>query len=272
MSFTWLQKIILRRLLNKESPERYTTSASEEEQMNYDYMYVLGSTKEHKDSMLLSWDETNDNFTYMWWPEDAHAQSGTEASCSSADVIWSTLNVRHRYRTWDIKYSTASEAFVHDLFHLPLIRWRYQKFRNIFLRPVKPDHRMGLLNTIVEMHDKQEPITTHELLAHIHGSAIRLSGEYYPLQKNLQFLLDSLKDTGDLLYKDEDDPIHFFGHGTIAPTPKSLATIALFNEDVRRHKDMVRMSRRQLLLGWGMFALAAVTLFVELGKTFELWK
>lgn len=266
------QKIMLRRLLKKESPDSYTTSAPEEEQIDYDFIYVHGSTNEHKDALLLSWDEPNDLVNYMWWPEDAHGVRGTEATCPSSDLIWDTLNVRQRYRTWDIRYSTIREAYLHDVCHLPLIKWRLQKIRNIFLRPVNADHIIRILKTIIEMHDKQESITTHELLARIHGSAIRLSGEYYRLQKNLEFLLDSLKDSGDLVYKNEGDPMHFFGHGEIAPTPKSLSTIATYNEDSRRHKDMVKMSGRQLWVGWAMFTLAAVTLIIELGKQFKLWE
>jgi hypothetical protein len=272
MSLTWVQKAMLRRLLKKESPDSYTTSSPEEEQMGYDFVYVHGSTNEHKDALILSWDEQDDSVNYMWWPEDARGVRGTESKCTSSDILWESLNVRQRYRTWDIRYSTLQEAYLHDIFRLPLVKWRVQKIRNVFLRPVSADHRMGLLKTIVKMYDKQEPITTHELLAKIHGSAIRLSGEYYRLQKNLEFLLDSLKESGDLIYKDENDPIHFFGHGAIAPTPKSLLTIATHNEDSQRHKDMVKMSKRQLWVGWAMFALAAATLTVELGKLFELWK
>lgn len=262
---------MLRRLLNKASPSRYKTSAPEVEQMAYDYVYVHGATKEHEDALILSWDEDTDLVSYMWWPKDARGVRGEEAKTKSADLVWSSLNVRQRFRTWDIRYGSIKEAFLHDIFRLPLIKWRIQKIRNVFLRPVGADHRMSLLKTIILMHENQEPITAHELLAKIHGSAIRLSGEYYRLQKNLEFLLNSLKDSGDLMYKDEDDPIHFFGHGEIAPTPKSLVTIAAHNEENLRHVDMVKMSRRQLWVGWAMFSLAAATLAVEVGKVLELW-
>ncbi|MEW8374740.1 MAG: hypothetical protein AB2722_12615 [Candidatus Thiodiazotropha sp.] len=272
MDLNWIQKIMLLRLLKKESPDSYKTSSPEEEQMDYDFIYVHGSTKEHKDALILSWDESKDLVNYMWWPEDAHGVRGTDATCASSDLIWEALNVRQRYRTWDIRYSTIRVAYLHDVLHLPLIKWRLQKIRNLFLRPVDADYRIKLLKTIVKMHDNQEPITTHELLAKIHGSAIRLSSEYYRLQKNLEFLLDSLKDSGDIVHKDEEDPIHFFGYGTIAPAPKSLSTIATYNEDHRRHKDMIKMSGKQLWVGWAMFALAAVTLIVELGKQFNIWK
>lgn len=271
MRLNWAQRIMLRRLLEKESPDSYTTSTPENEQLSYDFAYVYGSTTEHQKAFISSWDEDKDLITYMWWPEDAPSGRGSEATCSSSELVWDTLNVRQRYKTWDIRYSTIQKAFIHNALHLPLIRWWLQKARNIFLRPVNADHRMRLLKTIVELHDKQEPITTHELLAIIHGPAIRLSGEYYRLYKNLQFLLDSLKDSGDLVYTNQGNPIQPPRNGAISPTPKSLLTIATHNEDSRRHKDMVRMSRRQLWVGWAMFALAAVTLIVELGKLFKIW-
>ena len=182
------------------------------------------------------------------------------------------MNVKQRYRAWNIRYATIKEAYLHDVLRLPLIKWRIQKIRIVFLRPVGADQRMGLLKTILRMHDNQEPITAHELFAKIHGSAIRLSSEYYRLQKNLEFLLDSLKQSGDLIYKDEDDPMRFFGYGLIAPTPKSLSTITAHIEDGQRHKDMVRVSSRQLWIGWAMFALAAATLIVEVGKIPKLWE
>lgn len=261
---------MLRRLLAKDSPYSYTSSSPETEQMNYDFAYVRGSTSEHKDAVLLSLDKKKDLVSYMWWPENAHGVQGTKSECSFSDIIWDSLNVRQRYRTWHICYATIREAYLHDLLRLPLIKWRIQKIRNVFLRPVGADQRMGLLKTILRMYENQEPITAHELLAKIHGPAIRLSSDYYRLQKNLEFLLDSLKESGDLIYKDEDDHMQFFSRGLIVPTPKSLSTIAAHIEDVQRHKDMVTVSSRQLLIGWAMFALAAATLVVEMGKILKL--
>lgn len=266
MELGFIKKLILHRLLEKESPDSYMTSLPEKEQIKYDYAYVQGSTEDHMDALICSWNEPEDIIQYMWWPEGAQAVRGTDATCKFSELKWETLNVRHRFRTWDIRYGTLSEAFWHDLLRLPLLKWWFQKLRNSLLRPINPDHRMDLLKLIVDLHSKQKPMTAHDLLAKIHGSALRLSNDYGRHQKDLEFLLESLKDSGDLIYKDENDAIHSLGHGKIAPTPKSVSTISVFNEDLRRHKDMVKMSGRQLWLGWAMFAIAAVTLFVELRK------
>ncbi len=263
------RRLILRRLLKKPSPDRYTMSLPENEQKNYDFISVLGSTNEHEDAYILAWDERGDVVSYMWWAEGAANVPGTETTCKFTDLKWDSLNVRHRYRTWDIRYSNAFEAYWHDILHLPILKWWLQKLRNKFLRPVSPDYRMDLLKQIIDLHSRQLPITTIDLLVNIHGSAIRLSSDFFQHQQNLQFLLDSLKDSGDVLLRGENNAMQFLGDSRIVPTPKSAATIATLNEDVRRHQDVVKLSKRQLWLGWAMFAIAAVTLIVEVRKWLE---
>ncbi len=263
------RKLVLRRLLKKPSPESYTISLPESEQKKYDFMSVLGSTNEHEDAYVRAWDEREDVVSYMWWAEGAPNVRGTETTCKFADLKWNTLNVRHRYRTWDIRYSKVFEAYWHDILHLPRLKWWLQKLRNVFLRPVSPDYRMDLLKQIVDMHSRQLPITLVDLLVNIHGSAIRLSSDFFQHQQNLQFLLDSLKDSGDVLLRDENNAMQFLGESRIVPTPKSATTIAIFNEDARRHQDVVKLSKRQLWLGWAMFAIAAVALIVEVRKWME---
>ncbi len=269
MNWDFFRRIILRRLLKKPSPDSYTISLPENEQKNYDFISVLGSTNEHKDAYIRAWDVRGDTVSYMWWAEGATNVRGTEATCKFVDLKWNTLNVRHRYRTWDIRYSKIYEAFWHDILHLPLLKWWLQKLRNIFLRPVSPDYRMDLLKLIIRLHSRQVPITIIDLLVNIHGSAIRLSNDFSQHQKHLQFLLDSLKDSGDVLLRNENNTMQFIDGGTILPTPKSAATIATFNEDLRRHRDVVKLSKRQSWLGWVMFAIATVTLIVEVRKWLE---
>ena len=257
---------MLRRLLRKPSPEQYTISLPEEEQKNYDFISVLGETTDHTGAYIQSWDEENDIVHYMWWPEGVGGVRGTDAECAFTDIKWDTLNVRHRYRTWGIKYGKVSEAYWHDILRVPWWKWWLQKFRNRFLVPVRPDYRMRLLKQIVDMHSQQMTITQEDLLVWIHGTTIRLSNDYHRHHKDVEFLLESLKESGDVILKDENNAAHFLGRGQILPAPQSARTIAEFNEDVTRHRDMVKLSKRHLWLGWAMFAIAAVTLFVELRK------
>lgn len=261
---TSIRKIILRRLLKKPSPERYTTSLPEREQKSYDFISVLGSTAEHEDAWILYWDEDKDIVSYMWWPEGAAGVRGTDSTCTITDLKWDTLHVRHRYRTWDIRYSKLSVAFWHDLLHLQWWKWWLQKLKNRLLRPVGPDYRMVLLQVILDMHSRQLPITAEGLLVHIHGSPIRLSSDYSRHYDDLKFLLESLKDSGDIRLMDNDSATNSLWLGSIVPSPKAASTIAAYNDDARRHRDMVKLSKAQLLLGLGMLAVAAVTLIVEL--------
>lgn len=192
---------------------------------------------------------------YWWWSKDTNENSATESKCKFSDLKWDTLNVRHRYRTWEITYNKISEAFLHDLLRLPWFKWWLQKLRNKFIRPVNPDYRMELLKLIYDMHSKQLNITIRDLLIQKHGPAIRLSNEYYKHYKNLQLIIDSLEASGDIQTKNG-----------ITPTPIAVSTIANYNEGIMRHQDIVKLTKRQLFLGWGMFAVAAVTLFIEISK------
>lgn len=254
---------MLRRLLAKPSPRRYSLSAPIEMQRGYDFLTVLGATNDHNDAMLVSW-EPQDNVSYMWWDEGAVNVAGEDATCIFNEIQWESLSVRHRFITWDIVYDSLLEAYLHDVFRLQRIKWIYQIIRNKSLSPIQPDYRIQLLRLILTKYSESEPITENNLLLEIHGSAIRLSSDYYRHEQDLRFLLQSLSDSGDVLLRNEHNSSGFFRSGNIRPTPKALTTIADFDEDSRRHKDVVTLTRRQLFLGLGMFSLAAVTLFVEL--------
>jgi hypothetical protein len=271
------RKISLRRILKKPFPDRYTVSLPENQQKSYDFLSARGSTSEHADAYIKSWDEHRDVVSYLWWPKGTKDGKGTEAECSFTDLKWETLNVDQRYRTWDIRYTSVTKAYFHDLLRIPWCKWWIQKLRNRFVVPVKPDDSIQLLIRIVDLHSHQASITTDGLLEDIHGSAIRLSSDRHRHLQNLKFLLDSLNESEDIVFRDEnknannfvgDRPI-FFGGGQIGPTPRSASTIAEYNEQVARHRDVVTLAKRQLWLGWAMFSIAFATFFVELRKYFE---
>lgn len=88
------------------------------------------------------------------------------------------------------------------------------------------------------MHRYGIAITKQDLLEKVHGTAIRLSSDKTQHKNNLKFLLDSLKETGDILLKDDDNMIHFYNGGDIVPTPHSAHTIAEYNEKFR-HQNLL---------------------------------
>lgn len=254
MSF---RKMVLSRLLKKPSPERYSISVPEHEQRAYNFFSVLGSTVEHDEIYVNGWDKTTDVVKYMWWSKGSPGIKGTDATCTFNGLKWETLTVRHTYRTWDIRYSNITEAFWHDILKISWCKWHIQKIRNLFLSQVNPDYRIQLLKKIVDKHNRLAEMTTHDLLIDKHGSAIRLSSEYYRHHTNLEFILSSLIQSGDLEPRKDNK---------IVPTPKSISTIAEFNEQITRHRDTVKLARGQFWLGCAMFVIAAVTLFVEIRK------
>lgn len=266
----WFQrltrKVMLRRLIAKPEPESYSTSLPEGQQKGYDYISVYGSTTLHADVLLRSWGAYGDIIEYIWWDEGAQMVPGANATCSFDELDWMSLKVRHRYVTWDIHYNSLAEAYWNDLFHLQILKWLLQKIRNRFLTPVQPDFRMRLLQKIVEFHSQQKAITVNELLFDIHGPAIRRSSDGYRHYQDLQFLLKSLQGSGDVLLKDQVNSVQFIGSGDVLPTPKAIKTLADFYEGRRRHLDTVKLTRRQLFVGWAMFAIAAATLVVEFLK------
>ena len=163
---------------------------------------------------------------------------------------------------WDIKYGTLTQACFHDILRLPKVKWIVQWIRDRFLQPIKPNFQMRLLERLVELHSAGKATTVDEMLVEIHGSAVRLSNDNYTYRKNLDFLVDSLVDSGNAIRKTDDNEPYFIEGENIKPTPKAISTLAEFEIETTRHRDSIRLTRYQLFLGWAMFAIAAATLIV----------
>ncbi len=257
-----IRKIMLTQLLRKPAPNTYIISLPEKEQKKYDFFSIKGATVEHTNIHIKGWDEESEIIEIMWWPEDSYNAAGTDDTCNFSDLKWSSLNVRQRFVTWNITYDSIREAFWHDILRFPYIKWWLQKFRNLFIKPVLPDFRMDLLKKIVELHYQSESIVANDLLVKIHGTAILLSHEQGRHLRNLMYILDSLKESGDIRSVGGEGAL-IGEFGVYAPTPKAAITIAEYNERSSKHKDIVRLSNGQLMLGIGMFMLALVSVLIE---------
>ena len=185
------KKRILQRLLAKPVPERYSISAPEKDQWHYDFFSVHASTHKEKDLLLQKLDETSGILTCLFW-QDADA-APEKITCRIEDVPWETISVKQRFRTWDIRYGSAREAYWHDLLRLPRLRWRWQRIREWFIKPITPDFRMELLRVIVDEHRKGTAITPQFLLEVVHGSRIYLARQIYHHLKDINFFFESLK-------------------------------------------------------------------------------
>lgn len=256
-------KFMIKRLLNKPAPKTYTTSLPEEQQKSYDFLMLNAEHPEYGHIFLKSYDEKSGEIKFIWWPDGSTGEKIKEESCQISELSPPNVSVRQRYRTWDIEYPNFEQAYFHDLFKFPWIRWYIQKFRNRLLKTITPDERMTILKKILELHYEEKRITVNELLILLHGSAIRLSGERYKHQSHLSLIIASLKASGDVEY-DNDDAMYFFGEGEIKPTPIAVTSISEFNESSKRHADSIKLARSQLFLGWGMLLIALSTLAKEI--------
>ena len=145
---------ILKRLLSKPVPERYSLTAPPEVTRQYDWIGVTGATKKHGDVLLRSIGP-NKEVAYLYWDESDPDSTAQESACEIEDIDWESLKVRRTYRTWEIKYSSLKEAYVNDLLGIPRFSWLKQKMREPFIRPIKPNYRLELLGSIVNLEGVQ---------------------------------------------------------------------------------------------------------------------
>mgnify|MGYP003627900332 CR=1 FL=1 len=261
-----MKKRILKKLLVKPTPLRYSLSAPYEVQKSYDFFSVTGSVRDHEDALLTSCREDG-TFDYIYWAGED--RDPTNDNCSFEDIIYETLSVRHRFRTWDIRYDSLREAYIHDLARLPLLKWHYQKLRNLFIKPILPSYRIKILKLILHNHQNGKSNSLHSILEALHGPAIRLSSDRQQHEQDLRFQLESLALTEDVVTRNRDNDLEFIGRRNdfVRPRPGAITTIAEYDMNMMNHHDTKKLASMQLVLGFGMFILAAVTFLVELLKT-----
>lgn len=263
---TLLKKKQLNFLLSKETPLRYTTSLPVKEQLHYDYYFVYSECDGFQGEVLLvGYDPQTDKYQLKYWDEDPDS-SASDGVCSFSDICLDSIKVRHRFRTWDGSYPSLHNAFFHARLHIPWIRWQVQRIRDLLIKPVRPNSQMLLLEEAVKLRYKGEHLTGKQWLDRKYGKAVRLSNERSKHMNNLQFMLESLVETGDFIQEDWDGDAEVgraLGHATYIPTPKSASTLARFYESERRHRDTKNLAIAQILLGAGMFMLALATLLKE---------
>ena len=261
---SWLRATILRRLLAKPLPERYSISAATKDQKHYDWISIRGKTEAHEDVTLRSLDSSTGVVEYFWWPSEPSNAKSTIDQCHLDEVNWDSLVASHRYITWQITYNSLWEAYIHDFLRLPRIKWFVQSIRDKFIRPVRPNYQIRLLARIVDIFNDNKPIEFSELLVSIYGPAVRMSDDKYIYERQLRFLIDSLVESGNAAKPDENNQAHYFDHGCIIPTPKSISTLAAHDLEMRKLRQSTWLACCQLLLGLGMLAIAAATFYLKL--------
>ncbi len=122
---------------------------------------------------------------------------------------------------------------------------------------------MKLLAILLELHQESKPILLWDLLVRVYGGAIRLCDEQYTYFKQLEFLVDSLVESGNAQRKSAENEIEFLGRGDVVPMPKAITTLAAYEWEKTKLATTTLMARCQLLLGIGMLAMAAATVYMK---------
>lgn len=253
----------LRRLLSKPVPERYSISASSDDQKHYDWISVHGATKLHPYVMLRNLSSDGDTVSYLWWDSEESNERAKSGNCSISDIDWDSLKASHRFRTWEIEYESLLSAYFHDLLRLQRARWLIQRFRNRFIRNLHPNYQIKLLQILLAMHQENKPIRIWDLLVRVYGGAIRLCDEQYTYFKQLEFLVDSLVESGNAQRKTKENALEFIGLGDVVPLPRAISTLASYEWEKTKLATTVLMARCQLLLGIGMLSMAAATVYLK---------
>ncbi len=262
-----IKTIVLKRLLRRRPPERFSSSDPGYDKRNY--IYTRGCADGHEDSLLLSIGKDK-AVSYVWWPPDDRNATSTSAECNLKDVNWDSLSVTQEYHTWRLEYSSPNWAFLKDLIYLPQISYWIQKIRDRFYSPLTPDKRMKILVEVVKRHDEEREVKYIDLLMALYGPSIRLSSDQYQHLERLKFILRSLEATEDVRVKPEvgalgQDWNRWDLHGDVIPEPKAIATLAEHADSQLRHNDTVKLSRAQFFLGLAMLVVALATLIVRIG-------
>ena len=261
-----IRRWIFSRLVAKRPPNRISSSVPI---VSRDYIWVSGSTRDHTDCLFLEYDKATDCVSYAWWA-DRGVTDSSDARCPFDEVSWESLSFRHTFRNWDITYDTALWTAISDMFRLPWLRQKIQRFRDRFYHRIRPDQRMEVLSEIVDRHSYFSEIRVIDILINMYGSAVRLSSDFHEIRDHLHFVIESLVESGDVILRDESntsDMVWFaHGDGEVMPLPQALTTLSQHIENRNRHRDTMRLVRYQLFVGVAMFAIAAATLFVELRK------
>lgn len=262
------RRYVLHRLLRRRPPKQLSSDSPVYGKRND--IYVRASTEAHENALLLAVSARTGKVSYVWWPTDNEHANSTEAECNFEQVKWKSISVNQEYHAWRVNYPSPYQAFVHDLLFLPQIRYFLHRVRDQFYTPLTPDKRMEILEQVIKRHGADKEVRFEDLMVELYGPSIRLSLDQHAHFQRLKFILKSLEVTGDVKIRPERDGtgrdwVEWELHGDVIPEPKAIATLAAFFDSQRKHRDTIRLSIMQFILGLGMLAVAVATLVVRLG-------
>jgi hypothetical protein len=185
-----------------------------------------------------------------------HPPEWTEGSVLNAAFTSMTFRVVDYYREIEIRYDSAGEYLLHQLFgyrHLARINDRFQQFRFNRRRLVRRD-RIAVLRAIAEATIRRDDARFSRvgIMAELYGMRWPLHPEGDSVERYCELMLESLAAAGDLTSTDGYE---------YRLAPGGLRTLADFELEERRHRQMRSRQTATIFLTVVLAAIAGLDAF-----------
>ena len=162
------------------------------------------------------------------------------------------INVEYYYKNFRVSYDNILESYFHVLFGVVKFQWRKHER---YTKNVKSFHnRMEVLKKLIKLRTSSTTgiINIRDLCEELYGKRYMMYQEYPHLKEydNLRFELLSLKQSGDVTFKDE------VLLRDVKLLPKSSETISNYETEMSKHIDSLKITRYQLFVMIVMAILA----------------
>lgn len=220
------------------------------------------------DCFVVTLSESIGNWSLLVDSAGAHGVEGRWLEADSYDrpvsVPWSILRdadfeCTHFLGLFEFEYKSPLTFLLREKLLLPRLEVLRDKVTQIGFNRVRltRKNRIEILRLILESSIEKSAFKTSSvtLAANLYTNRLFFHPEKEQMLNHCSLLLESLVTSGDLTRED----------GTYKLAPKALHTLSQYEEDDRRHKDMLA---QQKALKWLTFSL----IFVGLLQAYAGWK
>lgn len=220
------------------------------------------------DCFVVTLSESIGNWSLLIDSAGPHGVEGRWLEAGSYDrpvgIPWTNLRdaefqCTHFLGLFEFEYRSPQTLLLREQLLLPrleVLRDRVTQMRFNRLRLVRKD-RIEILRLVLESSIEKASFQTSSvtLAANLYSNRLFFHPEKEQMINHCSLLLESLVASGDLAHKD----------GVYKLAPKALHTLSQYEEDDRRHKDMLA---QQKALKWLTLSL----IFVGLLQAYAGWK
>lgn len=232
--------------LGRPAPNSIPLSGNRVMERNY-YTVELGSVD---DGWVFSVQSIVSQGLNGHWYQDGFAP-GIPASFPKASLSHCPLQIDYYIRELEIRYASPIKFLVHQLTFYPWFQvWRERASQYIFNRQklIRSD-RITVLRVLLSqtLRNHNFRVRSGGLMVLIYGDRAARHPDNVQLRQYYVLLLNSLVDSGDLILENNFYQL----------SPRALLTLAQFEEDNRKHRDLVTL---QYIIASLTFALVMVGL------------